>query len=87
MAQNSHILQSDGALNPEMFQVRDAVRQVAKFGPLFTDEMKERLRVESENPLPVMDAWSQRWLASREELVKQYSTGTEKVVNKGWRSK
>lgn len=87
MAQNSHILQNDGALNPEMFQVRDAVRKVAQFGPLFTAEMKERLRAESENPLPVMDAWSQRWLAAREELIKQYSAGTEKVAHMGWRPK
>jgi hypothetical protein len=84
---NSHIVATDGSLNPEMYTVRDAALKVADFGSLFTAEMKERLKSESENPLPVLDSWNQGWLKSRDERVKEITAQLEKVKNKGWQGK
>ncbi len=87
MEQNSHILGADGSINPEMYLVRDSVLRIAGFGPLFTAEMKERLHAESENPLPVLEAWSKQWLTAQGELTKELTGRVEKVSNKGWQKK
>ena len=87
MEQNSHILAADGAINPEMYMVRDAVLKIAAFGPLFTADMKERLKAESENPLPVLESWNQAWLTRRGELVKEITASLEKANSKGWQKK
>lgn len=87
MEQNSHILAADGAVNPEMYMVRDAVLKIAAFGPLFTAEMKERLKSESENPLPVLELWNQGWLTRRGELIKEITAVLDKVNSKRWQKK
>lgn len=87
MEQNSHILAGDGSINPEMFMVRDSVLKIAGFGPLFTAEMKERLKTESDNPLPVLESWNQAWLTRRGELLKEVTAGLDKVTSKGWQKK
>ena len=87
MEQNSHILGADGSINPEMYLIRDSALRIAGFGPLFTAEMKERLQAESENPLPVLESWSQQWQTARGEMAKEVATRLEKVGNKGWQKK
>ena len=87
MGQNSHILAMDGSVNPEMNMVRDSVLRIASFGPLFTPEMKARLKAESENPLPVLETWYQTWLAARDERLKEIAPILEKVNNNGWQKK
>ncbi len=87
LEQNGHILAMDGTLNPEMFQVRDGVVKEAAFGPLLTLELKERLKAESENPLPLLDAMSQTWQTARSERLKDIGVSLDKVEHRGWQKK
>ncbi len=87
MEQNHHILLADGSVNPEMFLVRDSVLKIAAVGPLFTAEMKERLKAESENPLLVLGLWHQTWQAIQIDMMKEIDTELGKVNGNGWQKK
>jgi len=84
---NGHILAPDGTLNPEMFLIRDGVGKAAAFGPLFTKALRERLKAESENPLPLLDAMSQTWQTARSDRLKDIAGSTDKVEHKNWQKK
>jgi hypothetical protein len=82
--QNHHIVLADGSVNPEMSIVRDSILKIAALGPLFTAEMKEQLKGESENPLPVLGSWHQAWRATQSEMMKEITTELAMVNSNRW---
>jgi Na+-transporting methylmalonyl-CoA/oxaloacetate decarboxylase gamma subunit len=84
LSKNSHILDNDGVVNPELLELRKALGIMLKFGPLMSPENIQKIKSNPRDPIALLNLWHAAWEEQRQAKFNEFENIIAPISAESW---